>query len=278
MKAIERLAFVALLVIIVIFMLALIATGTSMNPGNELIFRFIFAVAAALIAFTMGGVVGLEWNFSGVAIRAGGAIAAFLIVFMFAPRVLDQVLPKAEPAVTGGNAIDFRSVDDPKQAQWLSSDLAITLEGLTFLHLQGNTQSAYVTSEELTFNIGGRSIPFSPAWLVDIRENTPCPGWRAVCENWKGGLVPANELLSRSVMFVPKPRGQISWEGFVTTVEHAQSTDTFSIKYEAKVSDVNLKMSCIGKIEELQGFIAYVKQNGATHPRYMQPSCEVPSS
>lgn len=275
LRDVERLLFVLLLIAIVVAVLVLIFTGQEITPGNEGLYRFTFATAAALIAFTMGGAAGLSWNFRGVAIRAGGAVAAFLIMFMFAPNLLSKLgIPRIELAAVNG--VDLRSVVDPKLSNWEASDVALTLEGISFASVVPTDLPARLTTETLTLGWGGESYIFKPAWLVDLRKQSSGSGWLGEIGNWEPGLIEPNGLLNRSVMFVPDPRASLPWDKFVLTLESEIRAGNVEIGYQALVSGQVLTWGCKLPIAAIQSQLAKARTSRkGLLPRYFQPDCLV---
>lgn len=271
---IERFAFVLLLIGIVVSVLVLIFTHQGITRENEFLFRFSFAVAAALIAFTMGGTVGLKWDFKGVSIRAGGAIAAFFIFFMFAPNFLTAVgVPRIDMAGVAG--VDFRSAVDPGEADWEKSDVALTLEEVSFVSAVPTDLPAHLTSETVSVDPPKSETRFHPTWIVDIQPNNVDHGWLGIMKNWQPGQIDANGILSRSVMFVPDPRGSLSWQDFLAAIESGGDADTLNISYTAEVSGHSLVWNCQLGLLALKKQLALARESrNGLMPRYFEPSCE----
>ncbi|MBZ9759262.1 hypothetical protein LB524_28645 [Mesorhizobium sp. ESP6-5] len=272
LRDLERLLFVLLLIGIVVAVLVLIFTGQEITPGNEGLYRFTFAIAAALIAFTLGGAVGLSWNFGGVAIRAGGAIAAFIIMIMWAPDLLSKVgIPRIELAAV--NSVDFRSVVDPKTADWEASDVAITLESVSFASVTPTDLPAHLTSETINLAWGNQRYIFKPAWIVDLRKHSSGSGWLGEKGNWEPGVIEPNGLLNRSVMFVPYPRASLSWDKFILAMEADSLKDDVEIGYQALVSGYTLTWKCKLPIAAIKIQLAKARlSRKGLLPRYFEPT------
>jgi hypothetical protein len=274
LKIIERLVFMGLLVLIVLFVGGLIAAGANIRPDNELMYRFIFGVAAALIAFTMGGFVGLEFNGLGLAVRAGGAIAAFLIVFQFAPRVLQSVLPAPDVRMVPPAAVDFRPTTDPTTVGWTQSDLAITLENLSFAQVLGPAQSALLVSERVDLDTGEGLVRLRPAWIVDIRPGATEGGWLGIRGNWGPGLIGPQQMLSRSVMFRPSEPGSFSWAAWLNVIDSAPADERARLRYAVEFAHQTLSFDCTIGMSVLKEYVRKAREARPDRPPiWLEPTC-----
>src|SRR5687768_11944738 len=60
------------------------------SPNLVVAMRILIAVAAATLGGTIPGFLNVGWNVRGVSIRAGGALALFVIAFFGTPTVLPE--------------------------------------------------------------------------------------------------------------------------------------------------------------------------------------------
>jgi hypothetical protein len=89
----------------VIFVAVMLGFATQFpNPSSSQLFTFVvvLALAAAGIGAILPGTIGIEWNGPGgiPAIRAGGAIALFALVFLFRPTIEDAAVKLVPPATS----------------------------------------------------------------------------------------------------------------------------------------------------------------------------------
>ena len=83
-------------VIFIVFLLVAIIFIPNPSPAQETIFRIVIALAAAGVGAMIPGVLDLDLKFwTQLAIRAGGALAIFVIVFFYNPATFSK--PSAGP-------------------------------------------------------------------------------------------------------------------------------------------------------------------------------------
>jgi hypothetical protein len=66
-----------------LFLAVLIPNPT---PSTHIVFRVVLALAAAAIIASIPGMLNLQLDFAGVSMRAGGALAAFAMIYVITPR------------------------------------------------------------------------------------------------------------------------------------------------------------------------------------------------
>ena len=92
----ERVVAFVFGVVFVIAIIALAIWKPNPSPFQYTVFRIVLALAAAGVAAMLPGFI--EFTVSGW-IRAGGALAVFVIVYFYSPVALTGVIPKSEAEV-----------------------------------------------------------------------------------------------------------------------------------------------------------------------------------
>jgi hypothetical protein len=94
----ERVTVYALAVFIVIFVVVLLFRNEPFRDPNQVVLiRTILSLAVAALGATVPGFLEVGLDGKGVAIRAGGAMALFVVTFFFTPKVIAQPAPVSPP-------------------------------------------------------------------------------------------------------------------------------------------------------------------------------------
>lgn len=113
---VERLIAIAAGVAILIFGMLLVWRNQPISDANLVIIsRILFAICAAVIGATVPGFIDLSWKGVGLSIRAGGALALFVLVYLANPPVI-----LSGPAWLDPNSDGFEEPDD-----WIAPDESI---------------------------------------------------------------------------------------------------------------------------------------------------------
>lgn len=115
--------------LIVLFVMALVWRNTPFqDPNLAQMTRIILAVGCGILGACIPGFLNINYAVSGLAIRATGGMAVFLIAFFSAPDVLPQLhLRESELELGRLNWIEFRAVDAPDKLENLNLDAASSL-------------------------------------------------------------------------------------------------------------------------------------------------------
>jgi hypothetical protein len=89
-------ATVAALVIVALVVFLLIRNQPIADPELFFVLRIVLSLSAATLGASIPGFLNLRWSSSGLAIRAGGALALFVLTFVYTPDLV-----KSQDADTG---------------------------------------------------------------------------------------------------------------------------------------------------------------------------------
>jgi hypothetical protein len=93
-------ASLAALVIIGLAAFLLIRNTPIVQPQLFFALRVVLSLAAAILGATIPGFLKLEWKGGGLIVRAGGALALFVLTFMYTPNLGNAAPPEAKVGVT----------------------------------------------------------------------------------------------------------------------------------------------------------------------------------
>src|SRR6266498_3522180 len=82
---------VTALIILGVIIYLVIRNQPFRDPNLVVLARMILALAVAICGATIPGFVNMKWNARGLTVRAGGALALFLITLAFTPKVLPML-------------------------------------------------------------------------------------------------------------------------------------------------------------------------------------------
>ncbi len=118
----ERIAATgAALVIVGLVVFLLIRNEPIADPRLFLALRVILSLGAAVLGATVPGFLEVGWSGSGLAIRAGGALALFLLTFLYTPDLAlthdqgGQTTISAPGGVAGGKIVNSPITINPPQ-------------------------------------------------------------------------------------------------------------------------------------------------------------------
>lgn len=129
-------AFLITLIIIAVFI-------HNPTPFQDRVFRIVLALSASGIAANLPGFLNIDLNSGkGIVIGAGGAIAVFVIVYFFTPRLMNSSKPVS--IQEKGKPFDLNENDDPR---WLiEGDASLLIENIKSLP-NGHKELLFIIAE-----------------------------------------------------------------------------------------------------------------------------------
>jgi hypothetical protein len=101
-------ATLAALVVVGLAVFLLVRNQPIADPKLFFILRVVLSFSAATLGATIPGFLDIRWSGSGLALRAGGALALFVLTFVYTPDVLlDQ---KAETIISAPGGVASKSI------------------------------------------------------------------------------------------------------------------------------------------------------------------------
>lgn len=94
----------AALVIVGLAVLLLIRNEPIASPQLFFILRVVLSLSTATLGATIPGFLNLRWSGAGLVIRAGGALALFVLTFLYTPNVLSDT-SLGQPVVSAPNGV-----------------------------------------------------------------------------------------------------------------------------------------------------------------------------
>jgi hypothetical protein len=254
--------------IVVFVMYVVLNPGLGRDALGSVLVKGLFAIACGLIGGFFSGSLTVRGKVPGLAVRAGGGLALGVLVFFFAPKVADAVLPEAG----GLSSIDYRS-SRPSDTFALGrneGNLLVT----TDVAVDNRSAGPIVwRSSRATLELGGRKIPFRTLYFTNFVHAT---------EPWLGqGPVPAQEVnvppgeaVHKEVMFIPvRTAGKrYGWDDFLGAVTASGGgKPVFRVALSVGGSGAQaepITLSCVGDVDEFAEILRdYVAKGVVSAPR-----------
>jgi hypothetical protein len=254
--------------IVIFVMYVVLNPALGRDALGSVLVKGLFAIACGLIGGFFSGSLTVRGKVPGLAVRAGGGLALGVLVFFFAPKVAEAVLPEAG----GVSSIDYRS-SRPSDTFALGrnqGNLLVT----TDVAVRNPTATPIVwRGSSATLELGGRQVSFRPLYFTNFVHAT---------EPWLGqGPVPAQEVnvppgqaVHKEVMFIPVRTAQkrYGWDDFLGAVTAAGGDrPVFRVTLDvagsaAPVAPITL--SCRGDVDEFADVLRdYVAKGVVSAPR-----------
>lgn len=169
----ERAVAVGLSVIIVLSTLFLVIQNEPIDPNHAVNLRILLSLGSAIVGATIPGFLHVDWSFRGVSIRAGGALALFVLTFFGSPRVI-KIAPPPPPSppttvgvVTVGEA-GYSGVISEEEA---STPVATPQHGFTITACLVNPNP--VVLQLRAVRLDARYTPILPGTRLPVQLSPP---------------------------------------------------------------------------------------------------------
>jgi hypothetical protein len=100
-------ATLAALVVVGLAVFLLVRNQPIADPKLFFVMRVVLSFSTAVLGATIPGFLDLRWSGSGLVLRAGGALALFVLTFVYTP---DLVPEKAQTTISAPNGVAAQSI------------------------------------------------------------------------------------------------------------------------------------------------------------------------
>jgi hypothetical protein len=104
-------ATLAALVVVGLAVFLLVRNQPIADPKLFFVLRVVISFSAATLGATIPGFLDIRWSGSGFALRAGGALALFVLTFVYTPDVLANQGGKIETTISAPDGVAAGSID-----------------------------------------------------------------------------------------------------------------------------------------------------------------------
>jgi hypothetical protein len=103
-------ATLAALVVVGLAVFLLVRNQPIADPKLFFVLRVVLSFSAATLGATIPGFLDIRWTGSGLALRAGGALALFVLTFVYTPDVLSDQTGKAKTMISAPGGVASQSI------------------------------------------------------------------------------------------------------------------------------------------------------------------------
>jgi hypothetical protein len=229
--------------------------------------RIILSLGIGVLGGTIPGFLNVSYNMAGFAVRAGGALALFVITFWGSPHV--EALGLSEPVVEVSPAaqIDIRTRAAPDLADNLrAAETAVVTIPLHIRNVNNVGKSAFIERTEIIIPLGqSESTKFTWRYFVNMHEEAKGV-WLGILQDAQPQQVPPGGAWNGEVLHFPATPltwaqvlhyfdEQDSEKGFATiSVYYSNSERTSSPNFKEYVTKIDCNFDIEKWRQELQKF------------------------
>jgi hypothetical protein len=103
-------ATLAALVVVGLAVFLLVRNQPIADPKLFFVLRVVLSFSAATLGATIPGFLDIRWSGSGLALRAGGALALFVLTFVYTPDVLMDQGGRAQTTISAPGGVASQSI------------------------------------------------------------------------------------------------------------------------------------------------------------------------
>jgi heme A synthase len=103
-------ATLAALVVVGLAVFLLVRNQPIADPKLFFVLRVVLSFAAAALGATIPGFLDIRWSGNGLALRAGGALALFVLTFVYTPDILPDQGAKTEVTISAPGGVASQSI------------------------------------------------------------------------------------------------------------------------------------------------------------------------
>jgi hypothetical protein len=211
------------------------------DPTLAVIARTFMSLAAAIFGATIPGFLHIGWSGRGLFVRAGGALALFVLTYFATPGVASHALAPPSVALDVPKVIDIRSFRGPTVSydEMLVED-AIVIARMAYTNDAQPARNAFLKQEDVQFSIGNQQYKFAWQYFVNIFPGANC--WPCIEESVSTTTVPSGGAEAHETLF--SSRGALTWRQFVEAFL-ASSEETLTFTLIANVDGQSETSQCV---------------------------------
>lgn len=268
----ERLIAIGTSVVVVAAVLFLLYRNEPFADGNLVIaLRIILSLAVGVIGATIPGFLHVEYNGPGFAIRAGGALALFVLTLYSSPKVESLKLASASLQLDAIRQVDMRSALGPEATadDRLNAEVLVTVP-VSLRSVAEPAAHAILDATELSFvDAAGQVHAFNWRNFVTMHEER-YGVWLGIDGDARATSIPAGEVFYREVLHAPAT--QMLWREALTMIESAKP-EVLKLTLKARVGAQTLEQVCNVDMRYWGKQVAEFRQKGAETPGRVTMSC-----
>lgn len=213
---------------IIVFLMALIWRDRPISdPHLATGLRIILSLSAGILAGTVPGFLKVNYNVSGLAIRAAGGFALFLVTFFGSPSVPVLKLGPADIRVSQLPQIDIRSRATPDQpdAERLQSEAVLTIP-VSARNVAEPAKTAFLNQSQVMLNFDGDQQEFVWKYFVNMHEEQHGL-WLGLVNAAQPQAIPSGQILNKEILHFS--RDSINWGNILKKIQNSNSGKIIAI-------------------------------------------------
>lgn len=184
------------------------------DPTLAAIARTFMSLAAAIFGASIPGFLHVGWSGGGLAIRAGGALALFVLTYFGTPHVVPNSPPLSPPKVNleVPNVVDIRSFHGPTiEYDQMLEDEAIVIVRMTYANQEQPARNAFLSQETIRISMGDFVHDFGWQYFVNIFPGAGC--WPCIEESVSTLDIPSGQAVAHETLFGSTTK--LTWQSFI---------------------------------------------------------------
>ncbi len=209
------------------------------DPNLAVIARIFMSLAAAIFGTTVSGIFMISWSKPGLVVRAGGALALFLVTFWGTPTIAVEALGPPQVQLQRPKVIDIRAFNGPKVSYTeMLDDGAVVIARMAYANEAQPAKNAFLTAEQVTVDFDGHHYRFDWDYIVNIFPGAGC--WPCIQQSVSPMAVPSGETIAHETLFSSERK--ITWDELIQTLlDSSTPTITFqliaTVDQESKITE-----------------------------------------
>lgn len=241
------------------------------DPNLVVVLRIVISLAVGILGATIPGFLGVEYTVGGIVIRAGGALALFVLTFFGTPQVSALKLADASVELDTIKQVDIRSSlgPDAPEEQRLNAPAYVTVP-ISLRSLREPSVRARLDSTEVSFSdANGEPQRFKWRSFVTMHEERHGV-WLGIDGSAHPVAIESGDIFYREILH--EPDGKLRWQDALQLIE-TPGRGMLEIKVVARLGAQVLEQSCAVDLNYWAGQLLTYKANTQAAPGRITMTC-----
>jgi len=271
---IERYIGIGVAVFIVGFVLYLVERNQAFaSPDLARALRIILSLAIGILGATIPGFLNVGYKVGGLVIRAGGALALFVITFFGSPQVESLGLGPPDIRVSDIPQIDIRTRAPPDlvDGERLQAQTVVTVP-VSIRNVAQPSRSAFLDSASVIIPTkGGGTHELTWRYFVNMHEEAQGL-WLAIDRDAQAQSISAGQVLNMEVLFASDER-PLTWAEALEFFDE-ESLDRHSILLRLVIDETVYEKPCVFDQPRWSQEIRQFRERTGLSPGRVTMNCE----
>jgi hypothetical protein len=261
-------------VVVVAFVLYLAQRNQAFaDPNLAIMMRIVLSLSIGIVGATIPGFLHLEYNLGGFAVRAGGALALFVLTFFGTPEVsaLNLKLPDPQVSLLAPRVVDFRTEAAPTQSEDERGTAATVVTIPTGIRSTVEpARKATLSASQISFSLDATNYEF--AWRYFVNMHPEQFGlWLAIQEDAHTSPIEPGGSFFREILH--EPTNTAPWADFVRRLLET-SEQSLTVKQSLVLEGVPRDTFCRVNLEKWRAEVKRFMEVNKILPGRITMNCE----